>query len=53
MQIVINIPDEDVREHIGESIDLSLDVATHKKISSVWSNDNGYKEYSFTILKPM
>ena len=51
MQIVINIPDKEMIEHSNESLELSIDVSARGKILSVWNNEDGYKEYTYTIIK--
>ena len=51
MQIVINVPNREMIEHKGDSIELSIDVGTMGKVLRVWNNEDGYKEYTYTIIK--
>lgn len=51
MQIVINIPDREMMEHSGGSVELSIDVGAKGKVLTIWNNEDGYKEYTYTIIK--
>jgi len=51
MQIVINISDKEMIEHSGESVELSIDVGRKGKVLKIWNNEDGYKEYTYIIIK--
>jgi hypothetical protein len=51
MQIVINISDDEMIRHSGESMELSIDIGRRGKVLAVWNNEDGYKEYTHTIIK--